>query len=176
MWKLETSPHVSDRELRELVTSIMERERGATSARERCSEPCPHCKMLCIHPSGHENESSDQARLHDTHHQPSGICGWRWERSEELTDRSCTECVENNDRFRFGGGDWIPYKDFCVKYPSWALPCTKKQQKLREYIFANYQDELVTKFPGTKRYPEFKLCRFKHNLDDIERERKNALE
>ena len=174
-WKLEDAPSVTDSELCDLVTFVMERERGSTSTRERCSEPCPHCKMLCYHPSGHESEESKEAKLHNAHHQPAGICGWRWENSHELDDSSCTENVEEGNVFIIDGVR-TPYKDFDKEYSSWALPNSKKRQKLREYIFKNYQEELVKRFSGTKRCKESKLCRFDHDLNDLERERRKAIE
>ena len=171
-WKQEMAPALADEKLCGFVKDQLERERGRTATtRERCPVPCPHCKMLCINSAGHETyEQSNLGKLHDTHHQPKGLCGRHWTGTDELSETTCTESVINGDRFR-RNGYWISYKVWCTVHPSWALPnIVDKKHKLLEYIFANYQDELVKKFTGTKCCPDSKLQSFYHDLDEIEME------
>ena len=140
---------ISDEELRDLVTKVIEDKKGIDSASGlRCTAACPRCKMLCIKRDKHEQTESGDGKLHDTFHQPTGNSGGIWWKTNELVAKSCLQCFEDNDRFLIGedGNNedhWLPYTKFHEYYPSWARPHSDMEQKVREYIFANFQEELV---------------------------------
>jgi len=147
----------------------------AESARPRCEHMCPLCGVTCIHSSGHSGK-------HDTVHQPLGLAGLHNYDTKFLVPETCAQCVaittERNFRATSLGMDsFVPYKDFEKHFPQWVLPTefsSRGQVKLREYIFAHYQEDLVQKYSKTKicpdiptEYKNLNLKELRHELDNI---------
>jgi hypothetical protein len=138
------------------------------SARPRCEHMCPLCTVTCIHSSGHSGK-------HDTVHQPKGLAGYHNTDTKSLVPESCTECVAlpRDHRFnapRFGIDSYVPYKDFEKHFPEWVLPnefSSPEPVKLREYIFAHYQEDLVQKYSETKICPDIPIEYKNHNLNEL---------
>ncbi|OQR82191.1 hypothetical protein THRCLA_11062 [Thraustotheca clavata] len=139
----------------------------------RCGKPCPRCLCPCTKNFGHESNSDPNEMRHDTYHQPYGMAGGIWVRSNELCEMSCPTSVVNDIFMVFKDGN-RPYKEFDQVYPAWALPTIQRPLPLREYIFARYQDQLVEKYDRkkcSKVPPEF----LSHDLEVIERDILNLL-
>ena len=135
-------------ELSKQVLLHMRNVRREEVARPRCRAFCPLCRSLCIHPASHDTATVK----HDTFHQPQGLTGGRWSceiRREELRGTLChqtcsVDFLENNN-FKLNG-KWTKYKDFCKVYPDWIDPKLTERLPLREFIFANYQEDLARKY------------------------------
>jgi hypothetical protein len=115
-------------------------------ARPRCEEMCPCCNFTCI-------DSAKHSTKHETLHQPKGLIGTTWVRDQTLVAKSCTQSVMDGDMFEakcFGiqsVHEFLPFKDFEIYFPQWKLPTEGLgENKVREYIFAHYQQELVEKY------------------------------
>ena len=144
-------PNVKEREWKEeLIQKVllyMRDVRREDVARPRCNAACPLCASLCIHPENH-----DTAVKHDTFHQTGGLIGSFWNsevRKVELRDTLCRETcsmhLSNKDEFFFDG-EWRSFNDFSLVYPQWMEPKFMERLPLREYIFANYQEDIVKKY------------------------------
>jgi hypothetical protein len=146
------------------------------SARPRCEHMCPLCAVTCIHSSGHSGK-------HDTVHQPRGLSGIYNYDTKSLVPESCTQCVAlaTEPTFRaahFGIDSFVPYKDFGKHFPQWVLPTefsSRGPVKLREYIFAHYQEDLVQKYWGTKICPDIPTEYKNHNLKELRHELENNI-
>ncbi|EQC28653.1 hypothetical protein SDRG_13530 [Saprolegnia diclina VS20] len=130
----------------------------------RCGKPCPRCFCPCTKALGHVSTTDDA--LHDTYHQPVGLTGISWNKTNELVESSCATSVVENNVFVFTSGR-RPYKEFETIYPGWALPRVTKFLPLREYIFANCQTELVQKYNKLKcsNIP----ASYTHDIGDLEK-------
>jgi hypothetical protein len=145
------------------------------SARPRCEHMCPLCTVTCIHSSGHSGK-------HDTVHQPKGLAGYVNTGTMSLVPESCTQSVARaKQRFRaprFGIDSYVPYKDFEKHFPQWVLPnefSSREPVKLREYIFAHYQEDLVQKYSGAKICPYIPTEYKNHNLNELRHELENNI-
>ncbi len=145
------------------------------SARPRCADMCPLCAVTCIYSSGHSGK-------HDTVHQPQGLAGFHKNDTKSLAPESCTQCVALTEpRFRdsyVGIDSFVSYKDFDKYFPQWVLPTefsSRGPVKLREYIFAHYQEDLVQKYPETKICPDIPTEYKNHNLKELRHELENNI-
>jgi hypothetical protein len=141
------------------------------SARPRCEDMCPLCAVTCIHSSGHSGK-------HDTVPQPQGLAGYHNSGTKSLVPESCTQCVALATEHKFRApylwiDSFVPYKDFEKHFPQWVLPTefsSRGPVKLREYIFAHYQEDLVQKYWGTKICPDIPTEYKNHNLIELRHE------
>jgi len=155
------------KELSKQVLLHMRNVRREEVARPRCRAFCPLCRSLCIHPANHDTATVK----HDTFHQPQGLTGGRWSlevRREELRGTLChqtcsVDFLENNN-FKFNG-KWTKYKDFCRVYPDWVDPKLTERLPLREFIFANYQEDLARKY-ARKQCVDIPV-HYRHHLETI---------
>jgi hypothetical protein len=146
------------------------------SARPRCEHMCPLCALTCIYSSGHSGK-------HDTVHQPQGLASFRYSDTKILVPESCTKCVAlpTEPTFRApksGIDSSVPYKEFEKHFPQWVLPTQFSSSgpvKLREYIFAHYQEALVQKYAGTKICPYIPTEYKNHNLKELRHELENNI-
>jgi len=146
-------------------------------ARPRCGEMCPFCRFTCIQYAKHSMK-------HDTLHQPMGVVGRHWTKDQTLIAKSCTQSVMDGDIFHakdFGiqsVHEFLPHKDFEIYFPQWKLPNEGLgENKVREYIFAHYQQELVEKYADGK----VKICNNiplefnRHDIKDLRCELENVI-
>lgn len=134
------------------------------SARARCDDMCPHCKLTCFKPMGHPG-------LHNTLHQPQGLGGWRDRISRKLARQSCSKAVEEDLCFYLtvDAKEGVPYKEWTRIYPLWVLPSEGLGSvEVREYIFANFQKELVKRYPGTNECGDIPVEYMQHSLDTLQ--------
>ena len=138
------------------VLIYMQNVRRDEVTRPRCKVTCPHCESLCIKPSNHDTSTVK----HDTYHQPVGLSGVCWhstcsevDKRDRLCEKSCTKHREDDDLF-LKDGDWKKYINFSQEYPEWMDPKLVERLPLREYIFANYQKEIVKKYKEVKESKE----------------------
>ena len=117
-------------------------------ARPRCKVTCPQCGSLCIHPAGHQT----LVVKHDTYHQPGGITGvcWRSEIKNKLSGTLCQETcsmqLEKIGSISLPNGEKRKSKDFSKEFPKWMPPKLTDRLPLREYILANYKEEIAKKY------------------------------
>jgi hypothetical protein len=124
---------------------------------------------------------------HDTLHQPAGLIGTYWIADQTLLAKSCTQFVMDGDTFQpeaYGIQSVhksLLYKDFEIYFPQWKLPSEGLgQNKVREYIFAHYQQELVEKYSCDTF--KVKICNtipleFKrHDIKDLRCELENVIQ
>lgn len=138
-------------EIDELVDMVKERMINCASevAKQRCEETCPHCQLTCIHPKGHYAN-------HNTLHQPAGLAGTTYTQSGELVHRTCSQSVALDETFEYYCRSSktkikVQFKDFEKYHSNWTLPTEGLGSiKVREYIFAHYQRELITEYPHAK--------------------------
>jgi hypothetical protein len=133
---------------KKLISLVKERmiSSATESARPRCEEMCPCCKCTCIHYAKHSMK-------HDTLHQPVGLKGSYWNSDQTLVAESCTQNVIVDTRFHAKAkgiesvDEYLPYRDFEKYFLQWKLPSEGLgENKVREYIFAHYQQELIEKY------------------------------
>lgn len=108
--------------------------------RARCGTPCPICRCPCTRTRGHDIDGESEDRRHDTHHQPIGLVGGYLVETNELM---APTCCNDNYRFKHTDGEWYSYSKFGEVFNDWCQPTQRFPLPLREYIFFNYQDELV---------------------------------
>ncbi|KDO16982.1 hypothetical protein SPRG_17296 [Saprolegnia parasitica CBS 223.65] len=137
----------------------------------RCGEPCPWCQCPCTKALGHASKSVYD-RLHDAPHQPSGLVGAYKSSTEELSPYSCAQSVVQGRWMKYRGKS-SRFKDFEKVFPAWATPHVTVHLPLREYIFADCQDELADMH-------DLRKCvdmpaSYAHDLGDIERSLEDLL-
>ena len=119
--------------------------------RPRCQAACPQCGSLYIHPANHDTLTVK----HDTFHQPGGLNGMRWfcrpgtEKTikvDTLCHETCTMHLASDRSFFLANGEEKCYRDFDKVYSKWMLPKLMDRLPLREYIFANYQEDLAREY------------------------------
>jgi len=145
-------------------------------ARPRCEQMCPLCAVTCIHSSGHSGK-------HHTVHQPQGLIGYHNHYTKCLVPESCTQSVALSTRAtfkapEFGINSYVPYKDFEKHFPQWVLPTEFSSRgliKLREYIFARYQKNLVEKYWMAKICSNIPSEYKNHNLKELRHELENFI-
>jgi hypothetical protein len=145
-------------------------------ARPRCEQMCPLCAVTCIHSSGHSGK-------HHTVHQPQGLIGYHNQYTKCLVPESCTQSVALSTRPtftapKFGIDSYVPYKDFEKHFPQWVLPTEFSSRgliKLREYIFARYQKNLVEKYLMVKICSDIPSEYKSHNLKELRHELENFI-
>ncbi|CAM6024658.1 unnamed protein product [Sphagnum balticum] len=145
-------------------------------ARPRCEQMCPLCAVTCIHSSGHSGK-------HHTVHQPQGLIGYHNNYTKALVPESCIQSVALATRPtfkapKFGIDSFVPYKDFEKHFPRWVLPTEFSSRgliKLREYIFAHYQKNLVEKYLMVKICSDIPSEYKSHNLKELRHEIENFI-
>jgi hypothetical protein len=162
----------------ELVQKVKSRMKicESESARPRCEHMCPLCAVTCIHSSGHSGK-------HDTVHQPQGLAGYHCSVTKSLDPESCSQFVAHPTEHsftapKFGIDSPVAYKDFEKHFPQWVLPTEYSSRgpvKLREYIFAHYQEALVQKYSETKICPDIPTEYKNHNLTELRSELENTI-
>ena len=140
----------SSRELSNKVLIYLRDVRREEVARPRCQAACPRCGSICIHPANHDTS----CLKHDTYHQPTGLRGSSWwsedvEERDTLWYRTCSTSLIENCRFKYNG-EFRNYRDFSKVYPEWMDPRLIERLPIREYIFANYQEEISKKYNKKK--------------------------
>ncbi|CAK4089079.1 unnamed protein product [Aphanomyces euteiches] len=150
---------------KDVLTFIRSRAHGAASgATPRCGEPCPICMSPCTRELGHV--TTEDEKCHDTYHQPTGLTGWKDKLSRELSPGSCVANAEADISFQYTDGEFHPYKNFHKVFPNWSQPIKKQPLLLREYMFRNFQDNLVAMYDGTKICTDIP-AEYNHSLQDI---------
>jgi hypothetical protein len=162
----------------ELVQKVKSRMKicESESARPRCEHMCPLCAVTCIHSSGHSGK-------HDTVHQPQGLAGYHCSVTKSLDPESCSQFVAHPTEHsftapKFGIDSPVAYKDFEKHFPQWVLPTEYSSRgpvKLREYIFAHYQEDLVRIYSDTKICPYIPTEYKNHNLNELRHELENTI-
>ncbi|CAK4077552.1 unnamed protein product [Aphanomyces euteiches] len=109
---------------------------------------------------------SEDEKCHDTYHQPTGLTGWHDKNSRELDPGSCFSNAGANVSFQHGKDKYYPYKDFNKVFPNWSQPIKKQPLRLREYMFCNFQDNLVAMYARPKKCTVIP-CEYNHSLQDI---------
>ncbi|KAH7306438.1 hypothetical protein KP509_22G011900 [Ceratopteris richardii] len=123
------------RVMKDMETHLDER------CRSRCEIPCPGCGSACYLAKGHNSEK------HDAIHQPAGLNGQTWKQNDSLIEMSCSQMVEGGmvmyiENFERS----VSYSEFCSEFPEWSNPMGAENnisKQVREFIFFEYQDELV---------------------------------
>jgi hypothetical protein len=167
---------------KKLISLVKERMISSVTecARPRCEEMCPCCKFTCIHSAKHSMK-------HDTLHQPKGLISTCLNKDQTLSAESCTQSVMAGTKFEakaFGiqsVEEYLPYKDFEIYFPQWKLPTEGLgENKVREYIFAHYQQELVDKYSHDTF--KVKICNdiplefTRHDIKDLRCELENVIQ
>ena len=100
-----------------------------------CAASCPRCRATCMFKDGHEDK-------HDCYHQPKGLFGIVWEKTDELVQTNCLESVEEDHTITNIG----LYTDFEKHYPEWKKPNLSllgPNGEFRQMFFSRFQKELA---------------------------------
>eukprot|EP00644_Phytophthora_capsici_P013449 jgi/Phyca11/507687/fgenesh2_kg.PHYCAscaffold_29_\ len=125
-----------------VLAYIKDRAHGASrGVMPRCGELCPLCMSPCTRELGHV--TNEEEKCHDSYHQPVGLIGNHFKKTDELVAGSCKANADAKLLFR-RDGEWHKYSDFDKVFPNWCLPVEKEPLMLREYIFYNFQSELAS--------------------------------
>jgi hypothetical protein len=142
------------------------------SVRARCDVMCPHCKLTCFKAANHLG-------LHNTLHQPQGLCGWCNRYSKKLFYPSCSKSVMLDQSFYWGHGDSeviVPYKEWATIHPEWMLPAEESGTvEVREFIFAHFQKELLEKYKNCKACSEIPIEYQQHSLETLQLNLENII-
>ncbi|KAK2701834.1 hypothetical protein QYM36_019529 [Artemia franciscana] len=101
-----------------------------------CQEPCPLCKSPCFLEMSHNGP-------HDTFHQPDGLVGMRYVKSNKLSAMACNttpldHCfiLQNEEKWK--------YAYFSNKFTNWMQPDrTKPVSDYREYLISSYNKQIA---------------------------------
>jgi hypothetical protein len=139
---------------------------------------CLHYHFTCIHFAKHSKKQ-------DTLHQPQGLISIYG--VKELVAKSCTQFVMMGDTFhaKYNGMQsvhkFLLYKDFKIQFPQWTLPSEGLgENKMKEYIFTHYEEELVEKYSSDTR--KVKICNNiplefnKHDIKELHYELENVIQ
>jgi hypothetical protein len=109
----------------------------------RCDAYCGLCSSLCIESANHDTSLTP----HDAIHQPAGIAGFTNVNDSTLVSKTCSDCHQNNWRFRLSEtSEWHDYSDYGKVFPGWRVPRINEESPVREYIFAAYNEEIAEKY------------------------------
>jgi hypothetical protein len=136
--------------------------------------------FTCIYSAKHSGK-------HETLHQPKGLIGNTWSQDQTLNAESCTQFVMAGTTFEAKAhgiqsvDEHLPYKDFDIYFPQWKLPSEGLgENKVREYIFAHYQQELVDKYSSdtfkVKISNNIPLEFTRHDIKDLRCELENVIQ
>jgi hypothetical protein len=122
------------------------------SSRPRCDSCCPICKALCIEAANHDTRITP----HDAIHQPAGIVGVSYRVGSDLPDQIpnsliATTCSQRYalDRSFYPNPDSeesYSFEEFFMVFPGWKNPLINEDVPLRQYIFAQYNDEIAEQY------------------------------
>ena len=108
-------------------------------ARPRCTAVCPRCTLPCNKSVGHYSEVS----RHNCDHQPGGLVGAGWKRSNKLVGFSCAESVSRGDLMVFPDKE-VPFSEFDKQYPEWMLPSeASATSRVRKYLFQRHNKAIA---------------------------------
>jgi hypothetical protein len=110
----------------------------------RCDAQCPCCSSLCIEAFNHDT----QHRPHDAVHQPGGVAGQGYYRTDVLVAKTCSQFYEQDGWFYLHKEDTVEkkYRDFSKVFPEWKDPRIYEESPLREYILAKYNNKIAEKY------------------------------
>ncbi len=111
------------------------------AALPRCDECCRLCKSLCIEAANHETP-------HDAVHQPGGVVGFHFHRTDKLDAATCSQSYDQDDTFFLNNDPTVKYKyrNFATVFPGWKNPRIIEEMPVREYILATYNKEIAEKY------------------------------
>ena len=114
------------------------------AALPRCDASCPLCESLCIESANHDT----QDRPHDTVHQPGGVLGLSYIRTDELDHMTCSQSYEEDGSFHLNNDYTVlyRYRDYAKVFPGWKDPRINENSPLCEYILATYNNEMAKKY------------------------------
>jgi hypothetical protein len=116
------------------------------AALPRCDASCPLCESLCIESANHDT----QDRPHDTVHQPGGVSGLSYIRTDELDHMTCSQSYQEDGPFYLNGDLTVafPYTETMPRsFPDgWKDPRINENSPLCEYILATYNNEIAKKY------------------------------
>ncbi len=148
---------------RKVLTYIFQ-EHSFPTVKPCCNEFCPICKSLCIDVANHNL----QERPHDAIHQPRGLVGVHHEKNLDLIATTCSESNEEGfylDRRIDPKHHRHLLKDFSNFFICWKTPSLVKDLPLRQFIMANYNEEIAKKY-GMEVCKDIPQHYF-HDLSDI---------
>lgn len=114
------------------------------AALPRCDVSCRLCESLCIEPANHDIKQQP----HDAIHQPGGVVGVCYTTTRKLDSQTCSQCFEQDQTFYLGEDSKVShkYRDYDKVFPGWKNPRLKEELPVREYILANYNEEIAQKY------------------------------
>ena len=151
----------------EKVTKHLESENNP-STRPRCTVCCRLCKSLCIKPANHDPENDK----HDAIHQPKGIAGFSYTEIDTLVETTCSQSFEDDGGF-YLASVLYKYRNFDKVFPGWENPRICEDLPLREYILANYNEVIASKYnlkPCTNIPPQYRSRKLEYIRQELERE------
>lgn len=108
------------------------------AALPRCDVHCPWCKSLCMEPANHNTK----LKLHDTIHQPDGLGGVKDRNTKILGHVACSQYEDGVTLYR-GDEKLGEFRNFETIFPGWMKPKFREHWHLREYIIANYHEDIA---------------------------------
>lgn len=124
--------------------------RTEISMQPRCGVPCPTCSMPCMKERNHIEKTGND-KLHSCTHQPQGLACIVDVSTNCLSWESCVDAKRLGLRYIFNETP-TPYSEFRSMFPEWEdLPVKQQGSEIREFLFYNCQEELMKRFPGTRR-------------------------
>jgi hypothetical protein len=111
------------------------------AALPRCDECCRLCKSLCIEAANHKTP-------HDAIHQPGGVVGFHFHRTDKLDATTCSQSYDQDDTFLLNNDPTVNYKyrNFATVFPGWRNPRIIEDMPVREYILATYNKQIAEKY------------------------------
>ena len=116
------------------------------AALPRCDVSCRLCESLCIEPANHDIKQQP----HDAIHQPGGVAGTHFIKTQKLSSMTCSQSFEQDGKFHLGSGDknnvTYKYRDYDKVFPGWKNPRIHEELPVREYILATYNEDIAIKY------------------------------
>ena len=108
-------------------------------ARPRCTAVCPRCRLPCNKSIGHYGEVS----RHNCDHQPGGLVGIGWYKSNKLAGFSCAESVSRGHYMVYPDKE-VPYAEFDKQFPEWMLPSeASATSRVRKYLLQRHNKAIA---------------------------------
>jgi hypothetical protein len=128
------------------------------------------CESLCIEAANHDIKD----RPHDAVHQPKGVAGIHYVRTEELGHLTCSQSYEDDRTFQLDDSTVsFRYRDYANVFPGWKDPRISEELPLRQYILATYNNEIAKKYnvkPSTKIPPSYSSRTLSEIKDQLKRD------
>ena len=144
------------------ILKVLREDPASDEAKPRCNHACRHCGAPCFKPFNHTGH-------HDFFHQPSGVVGSSWFKTNLIVHETCRDHFLRNDRFTMDGGkSWHSFSEYPDLH-NYEIPGgASKRNVLSEYLMSKYHNE-IARYYNIKPNPPVPVAYSEYSLEDIKK-------